>query len=256
MGYCSYVALCLSPVGEEEFRKEYNASLEFSPGSALSEVKPEDSLLNYPDEHYEKHGATLRIWEEVKWYEDEFAELRFIHDFIGDHWDDCLLLRFGEELDDSEREGSYFENPFGLCIRRSFGFEVAPGVSLKHTHLFVCLSPEGERLFLKECDSALAKLPGPQKTAWECLVNKTAILVHERKLIRCYSTSNPAFSLWLNDILHGFIMQAQATDYYLISTGKGPTRSSEKGLLFDVPQGASLMDVDHNLAPFLRFLMN
>jgi hypothetical protein len=127
MGYCSYVALCLSPAGEAAFRKEYGAALRVS--ECDLPLDPEN-LLSHPDGHYEQQGASLRIWNAVKWYRDEFPELRFLHTFIDEQpYENWIFLRYGEELADIEREGGYYDNPFNLRFSRSFAFDVSPEAS-------------------------------------------------------------------------------------------------------------------------------
>jgi hypothetical protein len=254
MGYCSYVALCLSPTAEAAFQKEYGAASR----TPESDLPPDsENLLNHPDRHYEKQGASLRIWEAVKWYRDDFPELRFLHSFIDEQpCEDCLFLRYGEDLDDIEKDGGYYDNPFKVRISRSFTFEVPPSVSIKPTHLILCLSPKGEKLFSAVCNETLAAVGESLETAWMRIVTASPVCVSDKKSARCYSLKGSLFSAWLDRLLDTFTSRADAADYYIIRTGKGPERSVETGLLFDVPQGASLFEANHNVGPFLRFLMN
>ncbi len=247
MGYCSHVALCLSPAGEAAFQKEYAAALR-APESDF----PSDSenILNHPDGHYEKQGASLRIWEAVKWYKKEFPDLRFLHDFLDElPCDDWIFRRYGEELDDIERDGMYYDNPFNIRITRSFAFEIPPGVSIKPTHLILCLSPKGERIFSEVCEEALSALDKPWNAAWGCIVTANPVCVSDKKFARCYSLKDDHFSFWLDRLLETFTAKADATDYYSIRTGTAPTRSVEQGRLFEVSQGASLFEVNQRWSP-------
>ncbi len=126
MGYCSHVALCLSSAAEAALQKKYRAAL----CDPESDLPPDaENLLDPPDRHYEQQGASLRIWEAVKWYKEEFSELRFLHDFLDAlPYEDWLFLRYGEELDDIERDGGYYDNPFNIRIARSFTCEAATSV--------------------------------------------------------------------------------------------------------------------------------
>jgi hypothetical protein len=254
MGYCSYVALCLSPTAEAAFQKEYGAASR----TPVFDLPPDsDNFLNHPDRHYEKQGASLRIWEAVKWYRDDFPELRFLHNFIDEQsYEDCLFLRYGEDLDDIEKDGGYYDNPFNIRLSRSFSFEVSPGVSIKPTHLILCLSPKGETLFSTVCKEVLSTVDESLETAWGCIVTANPVCVSDKKSARCYSLRDLLFNTWLDRLLDTFTSRADKVDYYIIRTGKCSTRSVETGLLFDVPQGASLFEVNHNVGPFLRSLMN
>jgi hypothetical protein len=254
MGYCSYVALCFSPAGEAAFQKEYGAALR----APKSDFPPDsESILKHPDSHYEKQGATLRIWEAVKWHKEDLPELLFLHGFIDElGYRDRLFLRYGEELGDTEKDGGYYENPFNLTLTRSFAFEVQPGDSIKPTHLILCLSPKSEKLFSKVCDEALSALDTPLKNAWQRIITVTPICVPDKKFVRCYSLKDAHFSFWLGRLLDTFTSRAEETDYYILRTSKDPAHSKEQGQLFDVSQGASLFEGNHNIGPFLRSLMN
>ena len=126
MGYCSHVALCLSSAAEAALQKKYRAAL----CDPESDLPPDaENLLDPPDRHYEQQGASLRIWEAVKWYKEEFPELGFLHNFLNDlSYDDWLFLRYGEELDHIERDGGYFDNPFNIRIARSFTLGSVPSI--------------------------------------------------------------------------------------------------------------------------------
>lgn len=254
MGYCSHVALCLSPAGEAAFQEEYGAALR----APESELPPDsENLLSHPDGHYEKQGASLRTWEAVKWYKEDFPELRFLHNFIDEHhYEDCLFLRYGEELDDIEKDGGYYDNPFNLRFARSFAFEVPPGASIRPTHLILCLSPKGEKLFSDVCDEVLSAVGESLDTAWGRFVTASPVCISDKKSVRCYSLKGVLFSTWLGRLLETFTSRADETDYYIIRTGKGPARSVEQGRLFEVPQGVSLFEANHNVGPFLRSLMH
>jgi len=117
MGYRSDVAFILS----DKASKLFNKSLK-----ELSEEDKKDvqTLLNSADEHYvHESGAELWYWTWVKWY-SEYKSVSFIENFINIDIknDEYLLLILGEEIQDINESGSYYDNPFDACIERSIRF--------------------------------------------------------------------------------------------------------------------------------------
>jgi hypothetical protein len=61
----------------------------------------------------------------LKWYPD-FDDVSFFKSFMETLDDnDYLFIRLGESDDDSEIEGSFWGNPFGMCMLRSISFDDA-----------------------------------------------------------------------------------------------------------------------------------
>ena len=244
MGYCSYVALCVSPVGETDLMKEYN--------SALADLEPEEqesltSLIMEPDQHLEIEGSVLRIWEARKWYVEEFTSVKFIDTFVDNHFDDTRLLRYGEEYDDIETNGDYLHNPFQIRIERRFKYKGDNAVRGKFTHLILCLSLHGEKRFQEIPSSALANLPESLRQLHEIYVRVTEIRLDD-DIIRCMNLTDPQFSEWLCELVSHLQTELAARDYYVIKLHVDPKQRSEEGALFTVPEGASALTSDNQLA--------
>lgn len=78
-------------------------------------------LLSQADSHYtdSNSGATVWHWAWSKWYSD-FPEVAFVESLMNemDH-EDYLFIRIGEDYDDTEVRGCFWENPFGMELNRS-----------------------------------------------------------------------------------------------------------------------------------------
>jgi hypothetical protein len=114
MGYCSNVALCLSPKGEAQLQE------------ALSSQNPEvrDFVEQYADQAFQCDGASLRIWYAQKWDADFNDCATFVDEFVSQlSFTDFRFYKIGEYLDDIEDSGGYFDNPFRFHVVRSFAIE-------------------------------------------------------------------------------------------------------------------------------------
>ncbi len=121
MGYYSEVGLCLNKAAHAAMLKK----LAKQNKETKKEVK---ELLTYADK-YIAHAKTekesvLYHWEWVKWY-SSYTEVKFIEEFLqtlGDDEEVELLYRFvriGEDYDDIEFLGGYYDNPFEMDLGRS-----------------------------------------------------------------------------------------------------------------------------------------
>ena len=101
MGYRSDVALVIH-------EKHYNDLIK------SLDVK---NLLNYADQ-FKEHKCLLYYWQSVKWYgADELM------DYLGNiPGEDYYFIRIGEELDDNEINGDWWDNPFECSLSRSIEF--------------------------------------------------------------------------------------------------------------------------------------
>jgi len=115
MGYRSDIGLALTQKAVQILHQKLNALDKNS--EAFSVVT---DFLIYADKHYEDtdSGAEVYLWEYVKWYE-EFPDVSFIENLLAElDWEDFLFIRIGDELDDIETRGSFWNNPFDLGISR------------------------------------------------------------------------------------------------------------------------------------------
>ena len=116
MGYRSEVGLALTKTGVDVLNKKLA-------GPEVSEEtrKEVESLLAYAAYHYTdpESGAEVWLWDWIKWYPDhqDIALLGALMNELED--EDYRFIRIGEEYDDTEVRGGFWENPFGLELNRS-----------------------------------------------------------------------------------------------------------------------------------------
>ena len=116
MGYRSDVGLALSKVGAVSLQKKLVALDQDS--ETFFKVT---ELLKYAHKHmkHEETGSELYLWDYLKWY-DSYSDVRFIEDLMGELEDEeFLFLRIGEDMNDNEEKGSFWDNPFELSILRT-----------------------------------------------------------------------------------------------------------------------------------------
>ena len=119
MGYRSDVGLVLSKHGVSVLQNRLREA-------DLSETVKEEvlNLLTHADTHYkdETTGSEAWIWESIKWYETEshyFQDVRFVADTIRDlSEDEYYFIRIGEDYDDADVQGGFWDNPFGMTLER------------------------------------------------------------------------------------------------------------------------------------------
>lgn len=244
MGYCSYVALCVSPVGEADLMKEYS--------TAIAGLEPEErddltTLVMEPDHKLEIEGSVLRIWEAAKWYVEERASVKFIDSFVDDHFADTRLLRYGENEDDAEITGGYDGNPFQIRIERRFRYRGDDARQGSFTHMILCLSQTGESRFQDMVRTALDSLPEGLRQLREAYVRVCEIRIDDT-VIRSMKLNEPSFSLWLCDLVSRLQESLVATEYFVIKLHSDPQRQIEEGSLNRVPKGVSVLESDSTLA--------
>lgn len=127
MGYYSDVGLALTKAGVD-FLQAKLASSEVSE-ELREEVK---SLLSYAERHYTDtaSGAEVWYWDCIKWYDykpDGFQDVCFIMDVLTELEEtEYRFIRIGEEYDDTEVKGFFWENPFDLEISRGMTLSEPP----------------------------------------------------------------------------------------------------------------------------------
>ena len=126
MGYRSDVGLALTKKGV----KALNAKLaEESVSEELRESVME--LLDDADQHYtdRNSGAELWYWESIKWYDTlplEYQNICCIMETLANlKNEDYRFIRIGEDYEDTEVSGGFWENPFGFGLKREITFSAA-----------------------------------------------------------------------------------------------------------------------------------
>ena len=79
------------------------------------------NFIAYADKHYEDTdtGAEASLWSYVKWY-DDFKEVGFWEELMQElNEQDYLFSRIGEDYDDTEVQGYFWDNPFCVKLSRS-----------------------------------------------------------------------------------------------------------------------------------------
>ena len=115
MGYRSHVGICLV----QDAFNQLEAKIQTMPQALQDEVRSlfEDSEFTREDE-----GDRTWYWEGFKWYSSD-PDIAFLKGYLSDLDDEqYLYVRVGENLDDVEYHGSFWDNPFGMCLTRGIGF--------------------------------------------------------------------------------------------------------------------------------------
>ncbi len=119
MGYYSEAALVLTKKGKEYFDKK------LADKAVSAKTRKElENLLKYADEyHTDNSGAVAWLWKSVKWYtccQEYFPGIGFIDKVMGElDAGDYFFVRVGEEYDDNDIQGDWWDNPFGATLCRS-----------------------------------------------------------------------------------------------------------------------------------------
>ncbi len=112
MGYHSQVGIALSKSAFDNLERKL----------ALVDNKTRSAVVGFLDSvNSYKHsddGSRGYVWNLIKWYDDE-PEVKFFSALFADlDCADYLFVRVGEDMDDSERRGCFFKNPFDLNLVR------------------------------------------------------------------------------------------------------------------------------------------
>jgi len=120
MGYRSDVGLCLTETGKNILDAKL-AEL----GADEERARHIHELLNTPRDKREdqESGAIAWLWEYLKWYSD-YQDVSFFEKLLQElDYEDYYFIRVGEFDDDTEVEGGFWDNPFGMCLVRGIAFD-------------------------------------------------------------------------------------------------------------------------------------
>ena len=122
MGYYSDVALCLTKAGAAQLATAIKARVSSTPTDfACSAIK--DLIGGEPAHKDVDSGAVAFFWSCIKWYAD-FAAVAFVENFMADLEDtEYYFIRVGEDYDDIEVNGGFWDNPLGMRFARGITFD-------------------------------------------------------------------------------------------------------------------------------------
>ena len=116
MGYRSDIGLALTQSAVQRMHQKLNSLDKNSEASSVI-----TDFIIYADKHHEDadSGAEAYLWECVKWY-DDFKEVSFLEELMQElNEQDYLFIRTGEDYDDTEVQGYFWDNPFDLKLSRA-----------------------------------------------------------------------------------------------------------------------------------------
>lgn len=121
MGYYSDVALCLTRAGAAQLATAIEARVG-STTENFASIAIKDLIGGEPAHKDAATGAVAFFWSGTKWYAD-FEEVAFVENFMADlEYEDYYFIRVGEDYDDIEVNGGFWDNPLGMCLVRGITF--------------------------------------------------------------------------------------------------------------------------------------
>ena len=121
MGYRSQVGFCLTAKGYELFQKKLSTL-----DAENTQAKEVRCLTTHADNevHDAATGAHLWFWSWLKWY-SEYKEVAFFEEVMAAlDSEEYSFVRVGESDDDCEVSGSFWDNPFDMCLSRDIDFDI------------------------------------------------------------------------------------------------------------------------------------
>ncbi len=116
MGYRSHVGICLA---HNAFIR-FEAKIQTLPQPFQEEVR---RLFEGSEFTREGEGNRAWYWGGFKWYSSD-PDIAFLAGYLADLDDEqYLCIRVGENLDDVEYRGRFWDNPFGMRLTRGIGFD-------------------------------------------------------------------------------------------------------------------------------------
>lgn len=118
MGYYSDVGLCLTAAGKLALDVALTEAEKNNPD--VTDIK---NMLDSAEVRTDADSGTVAyLWENTKWY-DDFPEVRFVENVLLElDSADFLLIRVGEDYDDTELQGHFWHNHLGMRIARGIAF--------------------------------------------------------------------------------------------------------------------------------------
>lgn len=126
MGYRSEVGLALTKNGVEILQRRLAA-----PEIGAEARQRIEEFFQYADKHArdKENGHEAWYWDYLKWYTEDpenYPEVDFIEQLMAELEDeDFRFLRVGEDYDDTEVRGCFWENPFDMELLRGISFSAA-----------------------------------------------------------------------------------------------------------------------------------
>jgi len=108
------------------YRSEVTLVLTRNGLSALYNKIPDAmrKITEYADKFVRRDDVFLLCWGHIKWY-DSYDEINAVEKALrGLDNDDYHFLRIGEDNDDTEEKGGYWDNPFDTYISRSINCDM------------------------------------------------------------------------------------------------------------------------------------
>jgi hypothetical protein len=111
MGYRSEVAVVIKKEVYETFVN----------GLSEEDKKNIGELLQDAEKHENEYAVLLR-WQDIKWYLDYNDVGAFMKSLENLDEDDYLFVRIGDDMDDTQTCGYWWDNTFDVSINRSIYF--------------------------------------------------------------------------------------------------------------------------------------
>lgn len=124
MGYYSAVGISIKEKDYQKLQNNIKKGLDFEDDTAKQgTIKDVKRLMACCDTSYkfipdgEKEVYHYFGWDYIKWYENHFAEVDYIMDFIRSFDDGYNFIRLGEDVDDTQEEIN--SDLYTICVERS-----------------------------------------------------------------------------------------------------------------------------------------
>jgi hypothetical protein len=123
MGYHSEVGLCLAAQAQAKLESCLLNLANSEDAYSLEEETAIREFFNVAEiRKDEVSGVTAYYWPRSKWYSD-YPEMRFIENFLNPlDAMEYYFLRLGDDEDDTEVLGGFWENPLKMALHRSISF--------------------------------------------------------------------------------------------------------------------------------------
>lgn len=113
MGYRSEVAVAV--------KKECYEAL--VAGYSDESKKNIEELISYGEKHENEYGILLH-WQDIKWYSDYDDIAAFMKSLKNIDDKDWYMIRIGDDSDDTEINGCWWDNTFDLSVRREMNMSI------------------------------------------------------------------------------------------------------------------------------------